>query len=92
MSMRPLLAAALVAVTLGSPAAYAQSRYEGMSCRELWYARNEIYARRGYCFESERAIRTFGPACFPPYGRLSPGEQRIVEDIQYWERAYRCPR
>ena len=25
-----------------------------MSCGELWYARNAIYARRGYCFETER--------------------------------------
>jgi hypothetical protein len=31
-----------------------------MSCGDLWYRRNEIFARNGYCFKTDRAIRAFG--------------------------------
>ena len=61
-----------------------------MSCSELWYARNAIYAQNGYCFQTSRAISVFGPACFPPYGRLSSYEQRQVNDIIAWERRRGC--
>lgn len=61
-----------------------------MSCGALWYARNEIYARRGYCFKTERAISTFGTGCFPPYGRLSGWEKGRVDELQYWERRKGC--
>ena len=61
-----------------------------MSCGELWYARNAIYAQNGYCFQTIRAIRVFGRACFPPYGRLSPYEQRQVNDIATRERRKGC--
>jgi hypothetical protein len=45
------------AVTLGSVGlAYAQS------CDGLWYERNAIYKRAGYCFKTSRAISTFGNA------------------------------
>jgi hypothetical protein len=61
-----------------------------MSCGELWYARNTIYARRGYCFKSERAISAFGPGCFPPYGRLDGWEKDRVDELQMWERRKGC--
>ena len=32
----------------------------GMTCDQLWVARNSIYKARGYCFKTERAIRYFG--------------------------------
>jgi hypothetical protein len=81
-----LLGFATIAVTSPGPA-FAQ---EGMSCGELWYARNAIYARNGYCFQTERAISTFGRGCFPPYGRVYGGEQRRLNDIMYWERIKGC--
>jgi len=31
-------------------------------CDELWYERNAIYKRAGYCFKTQRAISTFGNA------------------------------
>jgi hypothetical protein len=71
-----------------TPAA-AQS-YRWMSCSELWWARNSIYADNGYCFESARARRAFPDSCFPPWGRLSRAERQEVEDIQYWERRRGC--
>jgi hypothetical protein len=64
--------------------------YRDMSCYELWYERNRIFARKGYCFTTRRAIRTFGRGCFPPYGRLSGWEEDEVDEIKYWERRKRC--
>lgn len=59
-------------------------------CYDLWYQRNAIYARKGYCFKTQRARAVFGPACFPPYGQLSPNEQRRVNRIKAQERAQGC--
>ena len=61
-----------------------------MSCGELWYARNAIYARQGYCFKTRRARNVFGRRCYPPYGRLSGSQQRRVNNIVYWERRKGC--
>jgi len=63
-----------------------------MSCGELWYERNAIYARNGYCFKSDRALRTFGPRCHPPYGRLGRRDRRRVDLIMRWERSRDCRR
>ena len=62
----------------------------GMSCSALWYARNAIYARRGYCFNTDRARAVFGAGCFPPYGQLSGGERSRVNELQMWERRKGC--
>ena len=62
-----------------------------MSCEELWYARNEIYARNGFCFKTARAQSAFGPACFPPFGKLTTAEKRRVDQLQSWERRRACP-
>lgn len=63
---------------------------EDMSCSELWYKRNEIYARNGYCFKTPRARAVFGPGCFPPYGQMSGWEKRRVNELQYWEARRGC--
>lgn len=83
------LLAASGAILAGGLPAQAQG-YSDMSCRELWYARNQIFAEKGYCFETRRARRAFGPGCFPPYGRLSPDEQDEVDRIKRWERRNGC--
>ncbi|WP_319531141.1 YARHG domain-containing protein [uncultured Cohaesibacter sp.] len=64
--------------------------YQYMSCGELWYARNAIYAQQGYCFKTQRARQTFGPRCYAPWGRLTVSQQRRVNRIQSWERRYGC--
>ena len=64
--------------------------YAQMSCYELWYARNAIFAQEGYCFTSRQAINTFGRRCYPPYGRLSRYESDEVDRIKYWERRKGC--
>jgi hypothetical protein len=61
-----------------------------LSCSELWYARNRLYAEAGYCFKTDRAIAVFGRRCHPPYGELSGGDRRQMEEIQYWERRKGC--
>jgi hypothetical protein len=61
-----------------------------MSCGELWYARNRIYARNGYCFNTPRAKAQFGDGCFPPYGRLHGWEKSYVNTLQMWERRKGC--
>ena len=62
------------------------------ACESLWHQRNAIYARNGYCFQTARARSVFGPGCFPPYGELSPGERRRVNQLQAEENALGCPR
>ncbi len=63
----------------------------GLGCNDLWVARNEIYARNGYCFRTRRAINYFGNAgCWTRNPRLSPQEQRRVNAIRRVERAKGC--
>ncbi len=62
----------------------------GMSCGDLWYARNAIYAKNGYCFQTERARSVFGASCFPPYGALHGWEHERVNELQMWERRKGC--
>ena len=76
-------------ITAGAPIASAQD-YAGLSCGQLWYERNSIFARYGHCFRTQQAIAAFGRACFPPYGRLPPGAQSRVNEITYWERRKGC--
>jgi len=64
--------------------------YSAMSCYDLWYARNSIFANEGYCFTTQRAINTFGRRCYPPYGRLNSWEKEQVNTIKYWERIKGC--
>lgn len=86
---------ALVALTAASsililaPAANA-ANYGSMTCSQLWYARNSIYAENGYCFKTAKARAVFGPGCFPPYGKLSKWEQQQVDQIRYWENRKGC--
>jgi len=74
----------VVAIAGASPAA-AQGR-----CSNLWYQRNEIYARNGYCFNTERGRAAFGRGCFPPYGRLTGWEKRRVAELQDEENYLGC--
>jgi hypothetical protein len=72
-----------------APAAGAQALSE-LSCRALWYQRNAVYAEQGYCFKTKDAIATFGERCFPPYGQLTPAQQRYVNEVKAWEARKGC--
>ena len=82
------LAAGVVSTMLfvAPPAANAQ----GASCDRLWYERNKIYARNGYCFQTDRARAVFGAGCFPPFGQLNGWEMQRVQELQMWERRNGC--
>ncbi len=66
------------------------TRAEAGACYDLWYQRNAIFARMGHCFK-HCGRRVWGRNCFPPYGKLSPGQWSRVRQIQSRERAMRCP-
>ncbi|MGE3245286.1 MAG: YARHG domain-containing protein [Beijerinckiaceae bacterium] len=90
---RAFSAVAVAAGFLASPAAVTPASaqgYSNMSCSQLWYARNRIYADAGYCFNTARARRQFGAGCFPPYGQLNSWQRQRVNEIQYWERENGC--
>ena len=90
-SSRAIVTALLgIGITLATGGTGYAQRYANMSCDELWYARNQIYAEAGYCFKTAAALRVFGYRCYPPYGHLSRGEQRQVSEIQRWEARFGC--
>ncbi len=66
------------------------SGLDDLDCEELWLRRNQIYANRGFCFKTERAIDVFGRRCFPPYGRLTAADERSLAAIRSAERAKQC--
>ena len=65
-------------------------------CGDLWYARNEVYKMRGYCFKTTRAIRAFGNAgCLYDAMEdvpLNTAQRRMVADLLREERSLGCPR
>jgi hypothetical protein len=86
------LLAGLVATT---SFALSQNLYR-LSCSELWYERNNIFKDAGYCFNTPRAIRTFGNAGCTYDSEydvpLSERDRQRVNAIQRIEREKRCPR
>ncbi|MBI4723849.1 MAG: YARHG domain-containing protein [Rhodomicrobium sp.] len=68
--------------------------YESLSCGDLWYRRNAIYARNGYCFKTDRGIRVFGNAGCRFYSEgdvpMSGAERRRVQIIRSIERQKGC--
>ena len=60
----------------------------GLSCFDLWVARNEIYARNGYCFRTRRARRYFGNAgCWtrnPPLNRFERRNVMLIRRTERW--------
>jgi len=64
------------------------------SCGDLWYRRNAIFARNGYCFKTDRGIRVFGNHGCRFYAEgdvpLSRSERAEVEYIRALERRRGC--
>lgn len=84
------LAAAVLVPALGNGPARAGQPYFEMTCDELWYERNAIYAHYGYCFKTARAQAVFGTSCHPPYGKLPKSAMKQVKEIKSWERKKGC--
>ncbi|MBN8997352.1 MAG: YARHG domain-containing protein [Rhizobiales bacterium] len=90
-SLARTAALAVAAASLFIEAAPASAaNYAYMSCGQLWYARNAIYASKGFCFQKPETQSAFPNSCFPPYGKLNKWEQSQVAQIQSWERRKGC--
>lgn len=85
-----LLAAGTAAAGIVPLAPVAAQSLSQLSCRALWYQRNAIYAEQGHCFKTADAVATFGPRCYPPYGKLTRQQQREVDEIMRWEARRGC--
>ena len=93
--MLTAMASAMIAIPLlGSEAIVSSAAaYDACAvCDRLWYQRNAIYARMGYCFKTRRARAVFGRRCYPPYGRLNWRQRRRVNRIRRRERLLQCDR
>lgn len=107
--LAPAAAAALL-LTLAAPAPARAGCYEGLGCTDLhrfaqgalynqsceflYFLRNSIYKENGYCFRTQRAIRTFGNAgCYIQDAArvpLNPVERYNVDLIKRVENARGC--
>ncbi|MDZ7576061.1 MAG: caspase family protein [Pseudotabrizicola sp.] len=63
----------------------------GNSCFDLWYARNAIFAERGYCFTSAEGKKWFDNSqCHTSAPQLSSAETAEVNAIKAREKAQGC--
>jgi hypothetical protein len=68
-----------------------QISFAGDDCYDLWYARNEIYKRNGYCFQTRLAMETFGNgSCYTRAPRFTRTDQLTIEAIRRKERQRNC--
>lgn len=81
---------ALFLATMAAPSVVLADGYRGYTCGDLWLARNDLYANKGYCFKSAVGKATYPNSCFPPYGKLDSFEQGEVNKIKAEERRLRC--
>jgi hypothetical protein len=89
-SSSSLFATGAAAVALAAIFAACPAAARADVCDRLWHERNSIYAEAGFCFKTPRARAVFGPRCYPPYGELSPGEQRRINEIKAEEYERGC--
>jgi len=82
--------AALIVVSAVAPGVALADGYRGYTCGDLWLARNDLYANKGFCFKSALGKATYPNSCFPPYGKLDSFEQGEVNKMKAEERRLRC--
>src|SRR5690606_19358983 len=69
----------------------AQPAFAIETCDELWFTRNLIYDRAGYCFASELGRAVFdNTGCIPGEAKLSPDAVNTVAVIQQLEQDLDC--
>ena len=80
-----------VALMIVPQISFAGDNPGGDDCYDLWYARNEIYKRNGYCFQTRLAMETFGNSgCYTRAPRFTRAEQSTIEAIRRKERQRSC--
>jgi hypothetical protein len=61
------------------------------SCYDLWYERNAIYDRNGFCFSSDLGQQTFDNSdCWTKHAKFSRSEQRQIDAIKEEEESRGC--
>ncbi|MFV0298142.1 MAG: caspase family protein [Hyphomicrobiaceae bacterium] len=85
----------LASVTLPSGAATPAPTAERESCADLWYRRNAIWHRHGYCFNSARGQATFGNAGCSRHqagarAAMSKADVDLVDALTAKERELGC--
>jgi hypothetical protein len=92
--LKTLLSWLIPLSTVSVPIPAMAQNYWGMSCGDLWYQRNAIYARNGFCFKTERAISVFGNANCRFYNEgdvpMSSYERQQIQIIVSVERQKGC--
>ena len=69
----------------------APGELSGLSCQDLWVARNEIFYRNGYCFKTPRGRSFFSnDGCRASRPNLNRVENANVANIKRWERQKGC--
>lgn len=81
--------AGIAGVAAPTPAQAGQPYFE-MSCSELWYERNAVYAFYGYCFKSAKGRAAFPDSCHSPFGRLPRRAERQINEIKQVEEDKGC--
>jgi len=84
------LCASLCLASMLAPSLAQADGYAGYTCGDLWLARNDIYANKGYCFTTAAGKASYPNSCFPPYGKLNSFEANEVKKIKAEERRLRC--
>ncbi|MEM9247489.1 MAG: DUF4453 domain-containing protein [Pseudomonadota bacterium] len=80
-----LFAWALLGVALATPAA-AQD-----GCDDLWFTRNLVFDRAGYCFGSALGQATFDNSdCVGKSVALDPASERLVNEVKRLESVFGC--
>ncbi|WP_428546823.1 YARHG domain-containing protein [Profundibacter sp.] len=60
-------------------------------CDDLWFTRNLLFARNGYCFASPLGQAVFGNAgCFTNEPGLDGQERDVLADVRDREKALEC--
>lgn len=63
----------------------------GDVCFDLWYERNAIFDRKGYCFKTAKGRKYFDNAdCWTSNPSLTPAELRRVDELKRLEAANGC--
>ena len=63
----------------------------GQSCFDLWYARNNLFHRNGYCFKTAKAKKYFdNSSCYTSNPSLNDSDMRRVMEIKAREASQGC--
>ncbi len=67
------------------------ARTEALTCDDLWYHRNRIFHKNGYCFGSARGINTFGnDSCFTKSPEITGRDAELLAIIKQGEKELGC--